>query len=445
MRGAVRRRSADRAQEAFPARVAYLVSRYPALSHAFIETEVGALRDLGIDVHTFSVRSARLAELLTDRARDEAEATGVLVGSTATVLRAVLALLRRSPSALTAGLRAAAGSGGPSLRARLWQVFYLIEAVVLWWRMSGAGLRHVHVHFANNGADVARLTVVLGAAVDGPAAGWRWSLAMHGPTEFEDQTRFGLAGKVASASAIACITDFCRSQVMRLLPPGEWHKTGVVKMAVDTSCFRPLATEDHAGIAASPGPLRVLTVGRLVPEKGAPVLVDAIARLRASGCPVTVTVVGAGPLEAQLAAQAQALSVDDAVRLVGPVGQENLPALYRDADVFCLPSFAEGLPVVLMEAMASGLPVVTTAIAGIPELVVHRQTGLVVPPGRADLVAAALAALATDPGLRRSLGDAARAAVRLEHEPADNAARLLDLWDRTSRRQASTGGTATPR
>jgi colanic acid/amylovoran biosynthesis glycosyltransferase len=440
----VRRHSTDRVREASPTRVAYLVSRYPALSHAFIETEVAALRGLGVEVHTFSVRPARRAELLTDRARDEAEATGVLVGSTATVLRAVLALLRRSPRALAAGLRVAAGSGGPSLRARVWQIFYLLEAVVLWWRMSLAGLRHVHVHFANNGAGIARLSVVLGAAVDGPAAGWRWSLAMHGPTEFEDQTRFGLAGKVSSASAIACITDFCRSQVMRLLLPAEWHKTGVVKMAVDTARFRPPA-EDHARVAAPAGPLRILTVGRLVPEKGAPVLVDAVARLQASGCPVTLTVVGAGPLEAQLAEQARALGVDDAVRLMGPVGQEHLPALYRESDVFCLPSFAEGLPVVLMEAMASGLPVVTTAIAGIPELVVDRQTGLVVPAGRADLVAAALSALATDPGLRRSLGEAARAAVMREHQPTDNATRLLELWDRTSRPEATAAVTARPR
>lgn len=145
-----------------------------------------------------------------------------------------------------------------------------------------------------------------------------------------------------------------------------------------------------------------------------------------------LSVVGAGPLAEQLAAQAQAAGVADVVALVGPLGQQDLPDRYRAADVFCLPSFAEGLPVVLMEAMASGLPVVTTAIAGIPELVQDHRTGLVVPPGRADLVADALVELAREPALRRRLGEAGRAAVLERHEPVANARLLLDLWDRTA-------------
>ncbi|MGY1636656.1 glycosyltransferase family 4 protein [Geodermatophilus sp. SYSU D00742] len=411
-------------------RVAYLVSRYPSLSHAFIETEIRALRDLGVEVHPFSVRPSTPGDLLSDRAREEAAATTVLLrGSLRTFLRASLALVLRSPGAVPAGLRLAARSGPATPRGRLWQAFYLYEAVVLWWRMSRTGLRHVHVHFANNGADIARLAVALGAAVDGPDGGWRWSLSMHGPTEFEDRTTFDLADKVASASAVACISDFCRSQVMRLLPPSEWGKTGIVRMAVDTTRFRPLETTSARPEDGGDGDLRILTVGRLVPEKGAPVLVEAVARLRAAGIRARLTVVGAGPLAAQLAEQVRADGLTDAVDLVGPVGQQHLPDLYRAADVFCLPSFAEGLPVVLMEAMASGRPVVTTAIAGIPELVVHGRTGLVVPPGRADLIAEALAELAADPALRRRLGEAGRAAVLEAHRPDDNARLLTRLWE----------------
>jgi glycosyltransferase involved in cell wall biosynthesis len=416
---------------AAPARVAYLVSQYPALSHAFIETEVAALRELGVEVHTFSVRPSRPAELLTERARAEAAATEVLLGSPAALVRALLALLRRSPGAVLTGLRVALTTGEPTLRRRVRQLFYLAEAIVLWWEMCRRRLTVVHVHLANNGADVGRLAATLGTAVDGPDAGWRWSLAMHGPTEFEDRTRFDLAAKVASASTIACITDFCRSQVMRLLPPEEWGKTSVVRMAVDAGRFRP--TGDDGGLRAGPGEaLHVLTVGRLVPEKGAPVLVEAVALARAKGVPVRLSVVGAGPLATQLAAQAESAGVADAVELVGPVGQEDLPDRYRAADVFCLPSFAEGLPVVLMEAMASGLPVVTTAIAGIPELVEDHRTGLVVPAGRADLVADALVELAGDPALRRRLGEAGRAAVLQRHDPVVNARLLLDLWDRAA-------------
>lgn len=407
-------------------RVAYLVSQYPALSHAFIETEVAALRSLGAEVHTFSVRPSQPAELLTDRARAEATATCVLQsGALRSAPRALLALARRSPAALGVGLVAALRSGPRTLRARTWQVFYLVEAIVLWWRMSRAELRHLHVHFANNSADIARLTVTLGLAANGAGSGWSWSLAMHGPTEFEDRSRFDLEAKVASASSVACISDFCRSQIMRLLPPSQWKKAGLVRMAVDTSRYRPAAKED---LPAPGSPLRILTVGRLVPEKGAPLLVDAVDRMRTAGVPVNLTVVGAGPLHGELSAMVRARGLDELVHLLGPVGQEQLPELYRQADVFVLPSFAEGLPVVLMEAMASGLPVITTAIAGIPELVIDHHTGLLLPPGRADLIAEALTELVTDPLLTHELGVNGRAAVLRLHDPQGNARRLIELF-----------------
>jgi glycosyltransferase involved in cell wall biosynthesis len=412
--------------------VAYLVSQYPKLSHAFIETEVRALRDLGVEVQTFSVRAADDAELLSEGARDEAaRTTALLEGAGRTLPRALAALVGRSPGALLAAARTAARSGPRSPRGRLWQLFYLCEAVVLWWRMSRAGLRHVHVHFANNSADVARLTVALGTAVDGPAGGWRWSLSMHGPTEFEDRTAFDLAAKVASASAVACISDYCRSQVLRLLPPSDWAKVGIARMSVDCSRFRPPEPGPVPDGSGGAGPFRVLTVGRLVPEKGAPVLLDAVARLRDAGVPVELTVVGAGPLHDELVAEVASRSLSGLVHLAGAVGQQALPDLYGAADVFCLPSFAEGLPVVLMEAMASGRPVVTTAIAGIPELVVHRHTGLVVPAGRPDLIAGALAELAADPELRRRLAGAARAAVVEAHQSEANARQLVALWEAT--------------
>ncbi len=410
-------------------KLAYLVSQYPALSHSFIETEIEGLRKQGAEVHTFSVRPSRPGDLLTERAQREAADTTVLLHSPIPVLlRAAGALLRRSASALPRTLLKALRTGPPNARARVWQVFYLLEAVLLWSHMSRLGLRHVHVHFANNGADIARLTVAIGAAVDGPDEGWRWSLTMHGPTEFEDQAGFDLGPKVASASVTACISDFCRGQLMRLLAPTEWQRLSVVRMSVDTDRFSPAPTETHAHNTA---PLRILTVGRLVPEKGAPVLLEAVALLVGSGTPASLTVVGAGPLADHLAAQARMLGIEGAVELVGPVGHEHLPEVYRNADVFCLPSFAEGLPVVLMEAMATGLPVVTTTIAGIPELVVDHQTGLLVPPGRPDLLAQALAELA-QPDLAKSLGEAARKAVRTLHDPADNAARLVELLRRTT-------------
>lgn len=405
--------------------VAYLVSQYPALSHAFIETEVEQMRALGARVETFSVRACPEDELRSERARCEAESTTVLQDGARSVLpRALGAVLRKSPGALPATLRTALRSGPPTLRSRVWQVFYLVEALLLWWHMRCRGIEHVHVHFSNNGADVARLAVALGRAVDGPDSGWSWSISVHGPTEFEDATAVDLGAKVRSAAAVACVSDFARSQVMRLLPPDQWHKLAVVGMAVDIRRFPPpdVEREPVAG-----RPLRVLTVGRLVPEKGSPVLIDAIELLQRRGVAVQATIVGAGPLTEHLRERVADAGLAEAVDLRGPVGQDDLPALYADADVFCLPSFAEGLPVVLMEAMAAELPVVTTAIAGIPELVKDRVTGLVVTAGRADLLADALETLTTEPTLARDLALAGREAVKARHDPEVNARRLLAL------------------
>ncbi len=409
------------------ARVAYLVSQYPALSHAFIETEVEQLRRLGVEVRTFSVRPWDPQRLLTARATAEAAATTVLQHRPARHLAAALAaLLRRRPAALAPLVRQALRTGPPTAGARCRQLLYLAEALVLWRHLARAGLRHVHVHFANNGADIARLTAAVGRAVDGPGAGWAWTMSMHGPTELEDHTRWDLAAKAASAAWVACISDYCRSQLMRLLAPQEWPKLSVVRMGVDTERFAPGG--GHPRGAVPEGPLRVLTVGRLVPEKGAPVLVQAVAELVASGVPTELTVVGAGPLAGALAAQVEAAGLGAHVRFLGAVGQEDLPDLYRAADAFCLPSFAEGLPVVLMEAMACGLPVVSTTIAGIPELVHDGATGLLVPPGRADLLAQALRRLAADPALRTALGTGARELVRRQHDAAGGPRLLVGLF-----------------
>ena len=197
-----------------------------------------------------------------------------------------------------------------------------------------------------------------------------------------------------------------------------WTKLHIVRMCVDVEVFRP-----PEGGRSRAGPLRVLSVGRLVPEKGAPVLLDAVARLRDQGIAVHLRIAGGGELESYLRQQVAELGLAGSVELTGPVSQEAVRELYQWADAFCLPSFQEGLPVVLMEAMATGLPVVTTAIAGIPELVIADRTGVLVPAGRTDLVAEGLARLAADPAERERLGRAARDLVVAEFSSAVNAPR----------------------
>jgi glycosyltransferase involved in cell wall biosynthesis len=417
---AVERTETPAPGESHRIRTAYLVSEYPRLSHEFIAREVAALRDAGAEVLTFTVRPVPPGDGRTASFAAERLATPALLGSKRRLATAALAAVLRNPAAVGAGLGVALRSGPRTLRGRVWQVCYLIEALLLVRLMRGHGLRHVHVHFANNGADIARLAATVGSVIEGRR--WTWSLAMHGPTEFLEVRGFDLAAKVRSASFVACISDYCRAQLMSVVEPEHWSKLHLVRMTVDPERY-PSATVEREGRS---GPLRVLFVGRLVPEKGPLVLLDAVSRLPRGSVELRIT--GSGPLADQLATRIEELDLTGTVKLTGPLGQDELPAQYGWADVFCLPSFAEGLPVVLMEAMATGLPVLSTRITGIPELVEDGVTGLLVTPGRADLVAGALRRL-TDPDLRRELGRQAARRVQEDHLPAANAGRLGRLLE----------------
>ncbi len=410
-----------------PLRVAYLVSQYPAISHAFIEREILALRERGVDVRTYSVRPCPPEQLISGTMRQEAAATRVVLDGTAGRAgqlhraAAIAGLLASAPTAWGATLVSALRTGDTTARARLWQTFYFAEAAILYQWLKDAGIRHLHVHFSNVAADVARLVVQIGRRIDGPDAGWRWSMSVHGPAEFSAVDKVDLPAKVADADGVAAITDFCRSQLMRLVDPALWPRLGKVAMSVDESRYSP------SDSAREPGPLRLLYVGRLVPEKGGPILLEAVADLRARGVDVVARVVGAGPLREPLERQAAQLGLSEVVDFTGPIGQDALPEQYRWADVFVLPSFAEGLPVVIMEAMATGLPIVTTRIAGIAELVVDGDMGRVVSAGRADEIADAIAWLADDEALRRRLGAAGREAVLAAHACAVTSADMEDF------------------
>lgn len=402
-------------------RVAYLVSHYPGVSHTFIEREILGLRDLWVEVETFSVRPCPPEQLRTETMRAEAARTTTILGGSPG--RLLKQLLRVAVPHLLPVLRtgsAATHIGEPVLRSRLWQMFYLAEALALVAYCRAKGIRHIHVHFANNGADIARLAVILGGHIDGPDAGWRWSFSMHGPTEFEAVDRFDLAAKVRSTSGVACISDFARSQLMRLVDPEHWPKLAKVHMTVDETVYQPPTDGRHD----RGRPFRVLMVGRLVPEKGQLILIEAVDQLVRSGLPVDLRLVGSGPLEDLLKIEVTRRDLHGSITFLGPLGQYEIPAWYHWADVFCLPSFQEGLPVVLMEAMATELPVVTTRIAGIGELVEDGITGEVVSPGRADLVAEALARLAGDPQRRREQGRRGRETI-LREFTTDRAAREM--------------------
>lgn len=410
-----------------PPRVAYLVSQYPAVSHTFVEREIVALRALGVQVATFTIRAAPPSEQLTPATRLEGDRTVPLVGHPARrYLGALARVVRASPTSLIAAWWAAVRSGAPTVRSKIWQQFYLAEALLLVDEMRRREITHVHVHHANNAADIARLAVVLGRRLDTEQRDrWRWTLSMHGATEFFHPVRFDLAAKVRSAAVIACISEYCRGELLRVEPGADRATMAIVRMGVDTQVYRP---PDGGRPERPPGHLRVLYVGRMVESKGLLELVGSVRDLIASGRTVTLMVAGTGPLEAVVRRIVTRYGLEAYVTLQGAVGQDRLPAMYHWADVHCLPSHAEGVPVVLMEAMATELPVVSTRIAGIPELVTERESGLLIEPGSARQLTASLAELADNPRLRAEMGARGRRRVLADFQPGPNALRLATAF-----------------
>lgn len=395
--------------------IAYLTTHYPAVSHSFIQREVLALRRRGVTVDTYAIREAGPENQLTDADREAARTTFAALPISPFALGGChLRALARAPRAYARTLVTALRMPGGGLR----RLFYFAEAVPIWLQARGRAARHVHAHFTSPSADVALLVAELGDA-DGP---WRFSFTAHG-TDITTDDRARLAAKVRRADQVICVSDVGRAQLMAMVEEEHWERIAVVRCGLDPARFEP----DDAPAAAEDGPLRVLCVGRLAAEKGQGVLIDALRGCRDAGLDVRATLVGAGPRLEALRDRAAALGVDDRIAFPGAVGQDRLRDVYAAADVFCLPSFGEGVPVVLMEAMAMRLPVVASAVGGIPELVEHGVSGLLVAPARADRIVEALEALAGDPGLRDRLGEAGRARVEAEFHIERTADRLHEV------------------
>ncbi len=370
------------------------------MSKTFIVREVLALRARGVDVATISIRRAGPDDLLAEIDRREAERTySVLPPRWGALLSAHGRALLSRPRRYVAALALARRLARPGLRGFVWELFYFAEAAVVWSHCRALGVTHLHVHHLNQASDAAMLAIELeGRHADGSAR-WTWSFTMHGPDEFADSTKYRLHEKAATARAIACVSDFARSQLMAFLPSEEWSKLRIVHCGLVPEDWTPAPTRQ-----ATPGSLRVLCVGRMVPVKGQSVLVDAAVDALDRGIDIHVVFVGDGPLRSAIEQRAREVGLGERARFLGAVGQDEIQKHYADADVVVLPSFAEGLPVVLMEAMAMGLPVIATNIAGIPELVGHGESGILVTPGRSASLADALCRLAESPALRREMG-----------------------------------------
>ena len=399
-----------------PCSLAYLISTYPTLSMTFVLREVVGLRQMGFRIETASInRPDRPESLLTAVEAAEAKRTYcVKRHGAAGAAAAHLRTLGTNFGGYWRGLRMAFGLAGLDLPRLFLYLMYWTEALMVGQWLRRNRLRHLHVHLASQAASVGLFVRRV--------FGFGYSITVHGPDEFYDAERQLLAEKIEAADFVCCISSFARSQMMKQSPYRNWNKFVVSPLGVDPEHFRPQP------FRAAADPFEILCVGRLTSAKGQHVLIDAVERLREEGRRVRLRLVGNGPDDAALREHASQIKFPECVVFEGAVNQDRIRGFYAEADVFCLPSFAEGVPVVLMEAMAMEIPCVTTHITGIPELIRDGVDGLLVAPSNLDALAGALARLMDSTELRERVGKSGRARVVELYDLERNVERLAGIF-----------------
>ncbi len=390
-----------------PVRIAYLVSQYPAISHTFILREIRGLRALGFDVRVASIREPdRSFEQLNVEEQDEQRATFYIKpAGSAVALGANLRMFLRRPLGYASALVHALRLGGSAKN-----LLYFAEAAVFADWMRTERLQHVHMHFTTTVGLLARRVWPM-----------RTSATIHGSDEFIDPQGFHLAQKVQAFDQVCAISEYGRSQLMRFSDSRDWAKLHIARLGVDVEVYAPRP------FRYNPATCEILTVGRLAPVKGLHVLLGAFERLSAANRNARLRIAGDGPERVSLENEATRRGLGDKVVFEGWRSPDQLRALYSQADIFALASFAEGIPVVLMEAMAMEIPCVATWVTGIPELIRHEMDGLLVPPAGEEELASALARLIDDSDLRLRLGKSARRRVLEDYDLNRNTAVLADL------------------
>jgi glycosyltransferase involved in cell wall biosynthesis len=393
-------------------RLAYLCNLYPAVSHSFVRREIQAVEATGHEVHRFSLRSCR-GDLKDEADVREAARTETVLGSgAAQLIFAASVLFVTHPVRTFNALAAAWRLSGAGVRQKIRHIAYWLEAAWLVRRMAELKIDHLHAHFGTNPAAVAAIARAWG----GPT----FSFTVHGPDEFDAPLALALPAKIEAASFVAAISSYGRSQLMRWSAPDHWKKIRLVRCGLDSTF---LEAESRPVPANS---TEFVCVARLSRQKGLPLLIAACERLRASGAEFSVTIVGDGEMRAQLEQEIGRRELGDVVSLVGVRTAAEIREHLLRARAFVLPSFAEGLPVVIMEALALSRPVITTAIAGIPELV-DGECGWLIAAGSEDaLVDAMSAALRASPEELSAMGAIGRERVRRMHDAARNAELLVE-------------------
>ena len=379
--------------------LAYLCGEYPRATDTFIQREVASLRRAGLRVETIAVRRPARQEQGSAEQEEERRRTHYLLPCTLRVLLADhLGLLCRNPARYFRTSWLALTVRAPGLRALLYQLFYFAEAGMVAAHMRRLHLSHLHNHAPDSSGYVAMLAAEL--------AGFTYSMTIHGFGILSEPGRWRLREKIERALFTICVSQHARSQAMLWSQRTCWPRLHVVHCGIEPN---QITARHHQWRGQ-----RLLFVGRFDHVKGLPLLLEAFANLAQRVPHLHLDLVGDGPERSDLEALARELELSERITFHGYHSQAELRQDFALADVFVMTSFAEGIPVVLMEAMAQGVPVVAPRITGIPELVEDGVSGLLYTPGAVDQLVERIERLLVDAELRNECAEGGRKKVAEE-------------------------------
>lgn len=398
-------------------KLAYLVNQYPKTSHSFIRREILAVEAAGFPVKRYAIRPIS-KEVVDEADKLEAEKTQYILGvGVAGLLANLLRVAVVRPVRFLQAVRLTWKIGIHSDRGLLFNFAYLAEACILLRWLAQVEVTHLHTHFGTNSATVAMLCRLLG----GPP----YSFTVHGPDEFDKPMELALAEKIKHAECIVAVCSFGRSQLLRWCDYTQWPKIQVIHCGLDAQLL-------HHEYVPIPEKSQFVCVGRLSEQKGHLILIEAASQLAQEGRSFKLVIVGDGPLREKIESLITQFNLENYIEITGWATNTQVRQHILESQVLVAPSFAEGLPVVLMEAFALCRPVIGTYIAGIPELIQPGKSGWLVPAGSVSALADAMRiALQTPLDQLEEMGKTGSALVVQNHCAATEAAKLIELCQRS--------------
>lgn len=400
-------------------RIAYLVNQYPGISHTFVRREIQALERQGVEVVRFAIRPAKDAVIAVEDADEASKTRHILCERKTALATTIVRQALSNPVSAAYALFDAVGLGARSEAGLLRHGIYWAEALALAAWLQQGRVTHLHAHFGTNSATVALLAARLTGAT--------FSLTVHGPEEFDKPGLIGLPEKIARAAFVVGVSSFGVSQLRRQAPPVAWPKIKLIRCGVEPAFY--------AGPAIPlPDAPRFVSVARLSAQKGQMTLIEAAASLKREGRAFEIRILGDGEMRADLEAAIAREGLTREVILAGWKTPAEIRTEIESARVFILPSYAEGLPVSIMEAFFLSRPVISTYVAGIPELVRPGENGWLAPAGDAGALAAAMRA-ALDAGTAEieAMGARARHLAYVMHDIDKIALDLKNCFGAVSR------------